>query len=104
MSYTEADWKLFRKKLPDWQEHYMEKIVEEYTELLTSDKIASDKFWTLEKKIWKDKKKTGVIADMRRSRLIDNLVSLVLEDAITLDDLKEFSEGLQETVQMFVRR
>ena len=27
---TEADWKLFRKRLPEWQERYMEKLIEEY--------------------------------------------------------------------------
>ena len=27
---NEKDWKLFRSRLPVWQETYMEKIIEEY--------------------------------------------------------------------------
>ena len=30
LGFTEADWKLFRKRLPDWQERYMEGLIEEY--------------------------------------------------------------------------
>ena len=29
LGFTEADWKLFRKRLPIWQERYMEKLIEE---------------------------------------------------------------------------
>ena len=25
--FTEADWKLFRKLLPDWQERHVEKLI-----------------------------------------------------------------------------
>ena len=34
---NEKDWKLFRKLLPDWQESYMEKLVEEYKAILILD-------------------------------------------------------------------
>ncbi len=27
---TEKDWKLFRKMLPDWQERYMENLINDY--------------------------------------------------------------------------
>ena len=27
---TEADWKLYRKLLPEWQERYMEKLCPDY--------------------------------------------------------------------------
>ena len=46
---TESDWKLFRKKLPGWQEAYMDKLNQEYIQLLTGTGDASDKFWELEK-------------------------------------------------------
>ena len=29
---TKSDWKLFRERLPGWQEKYMERLVEEYIE------------------------------------------------------------------------
>ena len=47
----ESDWKLFRKKVPGWQEKYMDKLIREYIELLEQDKDASEKFWTLNEKM-----------------------------------------------------
>lgn len=41
MNFTEKDWKLFRKMLPDWQERYMERLIQSYAELLDSDMQAS---------------------------------------------------------------
>lgn len=48
---NEKDWKLFRSRLPGWQETYMERIVEEYMELLGSEGQASEKFWALDERI-----------------------------------------------------
>jgi hypothetical protein len=56
MQITEHDWKIFRKKIPDWQEAYMERLAKEYILLLQSEKKASSKFWELEKRIKEDKK------------------------------------------------
>lgn len=50
MEISKKDWKLFREKLPDWQEKYMEKLNQEYIELLQKEGNASDKFWKLEKR------------------------------------------------------
>ena len=96
----EKDWKQFRKMLPEWQEAYMERLTKEYIELLSSDRQASDKFWALDKRIKDDKKRTGVIArDIRRSHLFQCIIDLMYEGAITEDDLKDFSEDLQDTVK-----
>ena len=51
LQITERDWKIFRKKIPDWQEAYMEQLVKEYIMLLQSEKTASSKFGELEKRI-----------------------------------------------------
>lgn len=51
----------------------------------------------------RDRKKTGVIAEMRRSQLVFNLVNLVGEGAIGMSDLKDFSEDLQTAVRMIGR-
>ena len=32
--FTEEDWKLFRKKLPEWQENYMGELIKEYAAIL----------------------------------------------------------------------
>lgn len=100
--YQESDWKLFRKKIIGWQENYMDRLNHEYMELLSQNKKPSEKFWELEKRIYKDKHKTGVIVDMRRSRLILNILNLLDEEAIEMDDLHEFSDVLKETIQEYM--
>ena len=95
----EQDWKLFRKKLPLWQESYMDKLNQEYIRLLSGEGLASDKFWELEKRIREDKRSIGVVADMRRSQMYSNLLSLLVNEIIREDDLEGFSEELSETVK-----
>ena len=94
----ESDWKLFRKKLPDWQESYMAELNQEYIQILTGPGDASDKFWELEKRIKNDKHDVGVVADMRRSVMFPNLINLLREGAITPGDLDDFSEELRESL------
>ena len=66
----EKDWKVFREKLPEWQEAYMERLIKEYAELLNSDKAASEKFWALDKRIRADRQSLGVrIIEEGRSKL-----------------------------------
>ena len=89
----ESDWKLFRKKVPGWQEKYMEKLIREYIELLEQDKDASEKFWTLNEKMKKDKRKSGVlIQEMSRSSMTTHILDLLQEGAISIDDLEDFSD------------
>ena len=92
----ESDWKLFRKKVAEWQEKYMEKLIKEYIELLEQDKDASEKFWTLDKQIKKDKRKSGVlIEEMSRSSMTTHILNLLRDGAITLADLEGFSDEVR---------
>jgi len=100
----EQDWKLFRKKLPLWQEAYMDKLNQEYIWLLSGEGLASDKFWELEKRIREDKRSIGVVVDMRRSQLYYNLLSLLANEIIQEDDLDGFSEELAETIKYAARQ
>ena len=100
---NESDWKLFRKKIDVWQEAYMDRLNREYMAILTGSGSASDKFWRLEKRIRRDKNDVGVIVDMRRSMMYENLISLMNEGAITLDDLDGFSEDLREKMAFLFR-
>ena len=43
--FSESDWKLYKSKIADWQEGYMEKLCKEYIDLLSSDRLPSDRFW-----------------------------------------------------------
>ncbi len=96
---SEKDWKLFRAKLPDWQEECMQKLNKKYIEILSSDENPSEKFWELEKRIKQDKRRTGVVCEVKRSLLFENLVSLINEEVITFDDLSDFSKDLKEAVK-----
>ena len=55
--FTEKDWKLFRNKIADWQESYMDRLGKEYIELLSEDVNPSDKFWSLDKRIKEDRRR-----------------------------------------------
>ena len=96
--FTKKDWALFREKVADWQEAYMDKLNKKYIELLNGEGKPSEKFWALENRIRNDKKDTGVQLRMSRSNCISNIVSILNEGAITMDDLKEFSDELKETI------
>jgi hypothetical protein len=94
---NEKDWKLFRSRLPGWQETYMERIVEEYMELLGSEDQASEKFWALDERIKKDKRNPGVLLqDVKRSNMYIHLLQLLRYEVILLENLDGFSEELQE--------
>lgn len=102
--FTKKDWTLFKNKIADWQEAYMNRLNKEYIELLNEDANPSEKFWRLDKKIKEDRKKTGVQLEMSRSNLIYNIISLINDGAISFEDLEEFSDELKETVSAFVDR
>lgn len=54
--FSKQDWKLFRARLPGWQEAYMDKLNREYIALLSEDGAASDKFWRLAERMKADKR------------------------------------------------
>lgn len=99
--FTKKDWALFREKISDWQEAYMNKLNKEYIELLSGEGRPSEKFWTLEEQIRNDKKDTGVQLKMSRSNCIPNIISLLNEEVIMMEDLDEFSDELKETILMY---
>ena len=99
--FSEKDLKLFRNKISDWKEAYMEKLNKEYVALLSGKGNASDKVWKLEKRIREDKKDCGVQCEMSRSNQFYIMLSLLNEGAITFDDLEDFSDDLKDTMKHF---
>ena len=96
MDISQMDWKLFREKLSDWQENYMEGLVKEYVNFLNNDKKpASEKFWELEKRIKEDKHHPGVIMELKKSEVIWDIARLIRLNVIMYEDLSEFSDELQ---------
>lgn len=100
MDISKKDWKLFREKLPEWQENYMEGLIKDYVNFLNDDKKhASEKFWKLEKRIKEDKRHPGVIMEMRKSETIWDIVRLIRLKVITYDDISDFSDELKQEVE-----
>ena len=99
MDISKKDWALFREKLAGWQEAYMEKLLQEYEDLIRSDGNASDRFWELDERIKADKRKPGVILEVRKSNVVYDLAKLIRDGAISVNDLADFSDDVQEYVK-----
>lgn len=101
---TKRDWKLFRERIAIWQEAYMERLVEEYTQLLTGQEIASEKFWELDKRIRKDRNNPGVIITLNKGHMVYDIAELIQLGVITVDDLYGFSDELRDFVGFILGR
>lgn len=80
----------------------MEKLIQEYVQLLSTEEKASDKFWMLEKRIKQDRKHTGIIIEMNKGNMIFDIVSLINLGVITMENLDGFSEELKERVEELI--
>lgn len=100
--FHESDWKLFSKKIIDWQENHMAELNKEYIALLSEDKNASEKFWALHDRILNDKKSAGVVAERSRSNMDFIIMELLRDKIIALEDLADFSEDMQEKMKEYV--
>lgn len=104
MEVSKADWKLYRSRIGEWQETYMEKLIQEYIQFLSTEEKASDKFWKLEKKIKQDRRHPGVIIEMNKGNMIFDIVSLINFGVITRENLDGFSVELKERVEFLLSR
>ncbi|OLR59080.1 multidrug transporter [Anaerostipes sp. 494a] len=104
MEVSKSDWKLFRTRITEWQEAYMERLVKEYIDMLKETGNASDKFWKLEERIKKDKKHPGVMLELSKGNMIFDIVALINSGVITKDDLAGFSNDLEEKLDFFLGR
>lgn len=102
MECSKKDWNLFKSKIASWQESYMEKLNKEYMEILSGNESASDRFWKLEERIKKDRKRKGVIISLQKSDMVFDLIALLHDGAIEMADLEEFSEEVREMVKRFM--
>ena len=100
MELSKNDWKLFRERLPGWQERYMDKLTREYAEFLTDDsRQPSERFWALNKRIREDRRKPGVQPELRKQKVVFDVANLNADGAVSLDELDGFSEELQNMVR-----
>lgn len=94
----EKDWKLFRERIAQWQEKYIEKLIGEYITLLQSNGSSAKRFWALEQRIREDQNDAGVLVEMRRSSMRSSLIRLLEEGAVTKEDLSDFSQELRDSL------
>ena len=92
------EWKIFREKVPQWQENYMEKLNQEYIALLSGEGSASDRFWEIYKRQKTDKRCIGVQIEMNKSKMVYDILSFIRKGIITVNDLDGFSENLQKII------
>ncbi len=95
---------MFRERVPEWQEHYIEQLTKKYIELLSSPGSASDHFWELEKRIKNDRKHPGVILEMKKSEAIWDIAIFIKKKVITIKDLEGFSQELIDSVTKILNR
>jgi len=101
---SKSDWKLFREKIADWQERYMDRLTRQYAEDLLRDLPASTRFWELEERIYRDKKTIGVQIRLRKSTMYWDIAQLLEDGVITMDDLAEFSEDVKAWAEKICMR
>ena len=68
--------------------------------------IREQSLWTIletRERITDDRKKTGVIVSISRSKVIFHIANLVYDGAINMSDLEEFSDDVKTSVRMFLR-
>ncbi|MDO4978281.1 MAG: hypothetical protein Q4E53_13600 [Eubacteriales bacterium] len=100
-----SDWKKFQEKIGEWQELYMDKLLKEYiTFLQEEDKNPSERFWRLEERIKKDKKRPGVRIRLEKKEAIFDAVRLIKLGVIDFDNIKDFSEEFQKEVKSLMGR
>lgn len=104
MEPSKKDWKLYREKIPGWQEHYMEKLIKDYIDYLNGDEPASTKFWEMENRIRHDKKTPGVYIELSKGNMMFDLIRLMKDGVIKLEDLDEFSDELKENIKLLKER
>lgn len=102
---NEDDWKLFKEKLPLWQERYIKKCLNHYSFILNKDDNPSIIFYELLDSIIKDRNHPGVAIDRcSRSNMLDIIDTLIKNNVITFSDLKGFTEPLITTINMMNKR
>ena len=105
MELSKSDWKLFRERLPNWQERYMDNLIREYAKFLADDRLQpSERFWALNKRIQEDRRRPGVQIELRKQSAVFELARLIADGAVSLDELDGFSEELQNMVRILCKR
>jgi protein-tyrosine phosphatase len=102
----ESDWKLFRKRVPEWRERYLRLKNKEIVGVLTTrDKTPTEQFWAAKEKIEEEAKILVHCLDGHsRSKMQFYLFLMYRYGLIEDNDLEEFSKELREQVSRAFER
>ena len=101
----ESDWKIFRKRVPEWRERYLSEKNKEIISVLTDkNKTPTEQFWDTKEKM---KAEARILVDCldghSRSRMHFHLILMYRHGLIQDVDLTEFSEELREHILAWPR-
>ena len=96
----ESDWKLFRKRVPEWRERYLSLKNKEIVGIFAdNNKTPTEQFWDAKKKM---EEEARILVDCldghSRSKMQWYLLLMHHYGLIRDEDLDEFSEELREQV------
>ena len=96
----ESDWKVFRKRVPEWRERHLQIKNKEIISILTEkNKTSTEQFWDAKKKMDGEARTLVDCLDGHsRSKMDRYLLLMYRHGLINNDDLKEFSKELQEHI------
>ena len=96
----ESDWKIFRRRTPEWRERYLRNKNQEIIDVLSDEnKTPTERFWDAKEKI---EQEARILVDCldghSRSKMHLYLVLMYHHGLIQDVDLVEFSEELREQI------
>ena len=96
----ESDWKIFRKRVPEWRERYLNVKNQEIIAVLTDkNKTPTEQFWDAKEKM---KEEARILVDCldghSRSKMLYYLILMYRHGLIQDVDLEEFSQELREQI------
>ncbi len=97
---TPSDWKVFRNRLPEWRERYLDATTRELSKLLRDERMSpTERFWEAKERIDEEAVTLRTCLDrISRSKVALSLVLLYGHGLIEPSDLNPFSDDLKERV------
>jgi protein-tyrosine phosphatase len=94
----ESDWKIFRKRVPEWRERYLQITNKQIISVLSdNNKTPTEQFWDAKKKM---EEEADTLVDCldghSRSKMHMYLLIMYRHGLVNNDDLEEFSKELRE--------
>lgn len=95
-----ADWKLFRQRIPEWRERYLQgRNMELVRSLADPDKSHTEQFWDTKEKMDEISRiLTECLDHLSKLQMTQSLLLMIHYGMIDKNDLNEFSEVLRNKI------